>query len=88
MAFYLNTHFVFDLSVSWHKLFQYALIYIFQYITGLFLIVLLVDILEIDGRLAPLINVVLLTPITFLMNRRFFAGKSGGASVIPRHSEN
>ena len=70
IGYYLNTSFVFDSSFSWRKFFKYPLIYVFQYIVGLFLLMVLVDFLEIDSRLAPLLSVVLLMPLTFLMNRR------------------
>jgi len=76
IAYYLNTRFVFGTPFSWRNLVQYPLIYFFQYIAGLLLLMFLVDILEIDNRLAPLINVILLTPLTFLMSRWILTRKN------------
>jgi putative flippase GtrA len=76
IAYFLNTRFVFDTPFSVRKLLQYPLIYLFQYIAGLLLLMLLVDVLKLDKRFAPLVNVVLLTPLTFVLSRWLLARKN------------
>lgn len=76
IAYGLNARFVFKAPISLRKLFQYPLIYAFQYAAGLLLLAILVDELGVDKRFAPLINVLLLTPITFMLNRWFLLKKA------------
>lgn len=70
-AFVLNGLYVFHVDLDWRKLVAYPVIYGFQYVAGLALLVLLVDYMGFDKRLAPLINVAILTPVTFLLNKWF-----------------
>jgi len=75
IAYGLNTLFVFETQISLRKMFQYPLIYAFQYGVGLLLLAILVDGLGVDKRFAPLINVLLLTPLTFMLNKWFLVRK-------------
>jgi putative flippase GtrA len=76
LAYFLNTAFVFKTNFSLSKIFRYPLIYFVQYIIGMILVIFLVDILLIDKRIAPLVNVIVLTPITFLLNRWILTNNS------------
>jgi putative flippase GtrA len=71
----LNALFVFKTPLLLHKMIWYPLIYTFQYCSGLLLLAILVDDFGIDKRFAPLINVLLLTPITFMLNKWFLLRK-------------
>jgi putative flippase GtrA len=75
IAYGLNTLFVFETPVSLRKMFQYPVIYAIQYGLGLILLATLVEGFGVDKRFAPLINVVLLTPITFWLNKWFLVRK-------------
>lgn len=75
IAYGLNTIFVFKTLLSLRKMFQYPLIYAFQYGVGLLLLAFLVTNLGVDKRFAPLINVLLLTPLTFMLNKWFLVKK-------------
>lgn len=75
IAYGLNTLFVFKTPLSLHKMFQYPLLYALQYGGGLLLLAILVDDFGVDKRFAPLINVLLLTPLTFMLNKWFLLRK-------------
>lgn len=66
----LNTLFVFKQPWTIKKLFQYPLVYIAQYLVGIVLLSILVDYLSINERLAPLVNVILLLPLTFILSKK------------------
>lgn len=76
IAYGLNARFVFKAPLSLHTMFQYPVIYAFQYGGGLLLLAILVDELGVNERVAPLINVLLLTPIAFLLNKWFLLRKA------------
>lgn len=75
IAYSLNAWFVFRTRWSLFKLFGYPVVYLIQYALGLLLLTVEVDALGVDRRLAPFINVVLLLPLTFLLNRWFLTRK-------------
>jgi len=66
----LNTLLVFKQPWSLKKLFQYPLVYLAQYLVGIVLLSILVDYLNINEKLAPLIIVVLLLPLTFVLSKK------------------
>lgn len=70
-AFIAYSKFVFYQSYNWKRLPQYSLLYVMQYVMGLALLFILVSKLGLDERIAPIINVIVLTPITFLLNKWF-----------------
>lgn len=75
IAFFGYSIFVFRIKVKWHKSIQFLLIYGIQYILGLLFLSFLIKSSQIDDRIAPIINVAILTPITFILNRIFLVGK-------------
>lgn len=74
-AFVAYTSFVFRSSLKWQKLYKYPFLYIAQYISGLTLLSLLIKWLGLDERIAPVVNVIVLTPLTFFLNKWFLAEK-------------
>lgn len=74
IAYTLNSRYVFDVGFSWRSLSRYPAVYLIQYGLGLLLLSVEVGCLGFDKRLAPLINVVVLLPLTFLLNKWFLAG--------------
>ncbi len=72
LSYVLNALLVFDSSLSWTGLTRFPLVYLFQYGAGLALLAFQVDMLAISERIAPLINVAILTPLTFLLVRFIF----------------
>lgn len=69
VAYIGNAIFVFRVPLSWRGLLQYPLIYICQYLVGLLLLVGEVSLLGMNERLVPLLNVAIMVPLTYLMNR-------------------
>lgn len=72
-AFVAYSSFVFRSSLKWHKLYKYPFLYVAQYICGLALLSALIKWLGLDERIAPVVNVIVLTPLTFLLNKWFLA---------------
>lgn len=68
-SYTLNTLFVFRQPWTWRKLFQFPIVNLVQYALGLFLLAVFVDVFHIDEKIAPLISVVLLMPLTFLLSK-------------------
>ncbi len=68
-AYLGNTIFVFKTAISWSTFLQYPLIYAIQYLMGLALFLIEIQLLGISDYLAPLINVMLMIPFTYLMNQ-------------------
>ncbi len=71
IAFILNSLYVFRAPLAWSKLLQYPIIYALQYVAGLTLLALLIEYIGLDKRIAPIFNVMLLTPLTFVLNKWF-----------------
>ena len=71
IAYALNAGFVFRTGFSLAKMAKFPALYVIQYLAGLLLLRVLIGSLGIDERIAPLINVALLTPLTFMINRWF-----------------
>jgi len=68
-AFLLQSAFVFHSPLEWRKFFQFSSIYVFQYFIGLGLLSILVEYFELNTKIAPIINIIVLTPMTFVLNR-------------------
>ena len=68
-AFLLQSVFVFHSLLEWRKFFQFSSIYVFQYFIGLGLLSILVEYFELNTKIAPIINIIVLTPMTFVLNR-------------------
>ena len=69
ISYTLNTVFVFREFWTWRKLFKFPIVYFVQYVFGLFLITVLVDSLNVDIRLAPLLIVIISIPITYFLSK-------------------
>ena len=71
IAYGLNAAFVFRTALSFTKMARFPAIYLLQYAAGLLLLRILVGGFGVDERVAPLINIAVLTPLTFMINRWF-----------------
>lgn len=69
LAYALNVYLVFNAQSSLGKIIRYPFIYIIQYVIGAGLLYLLVSVLKLHATLAPLIVIVLLLPVSYLMNK-------------------
>lgn len=68
-AYSVNTWWVFGQPWSWVKLCQFPIVYLIQYLVNIILLHGLIEKLEMNKQLAPLIVIVLTLPITFLLSR-------------------
>lgn len=69
ISYWLNAKFVFEEPLSIVRALQYPLVYLVQYLLGLGLLFLLIEVTEVSEIVAPLLVVVLTLPITFLLSR-------------------
>jgi putative flippase GtrA len=76
IAFILYSAFVFRAPLAWSKLLQYPILYAVQYFAGLALLVILVEYMGQDKRIAPVINIIVLTPVTFILNKWFLSKRT------------
>ena len=76
IGYQLNARYVFRTATSIKKMLQYPLLYIAQYFVGLAFIAALVELGGIGETIAPLINIMLMIPLTFLLNRWLLLGKA------------
>ncbi|WP_346295501.1 GtrA family protein [Rhodopseudomonas sp. P1] len=79
-AFAVYSLFVFRIALDWRRMLPYPLLYGLQYVAGLALLALLIGQFALDERIAPIVNVVVLTPVTFVLNRWYLTrgGRSDG----------
>lgn len=68
-AYWFNATVVFRVNLSWKGFFSYPIVYLVQYITSAFLLGGLVEVVGIRESLAPLVVVIVMVPVTYLMNK-------------------
>lgn len=69
VAFLVNSRFVFRTDIVWRKIWGVGAIYAVHAGLGLAMLIFWVQWAHVDERIAPLLNVAILTPATFLANR-------------------
>ncbi|MFC5469674.1 GtrA family protein [Cohnella suwonensis] len=70
ISYVLNSKLVFKESLAWSKFLKFPLIYVIQYLLNTVLLLLSVDILNINEKLALVLSIMLTTPITYLLSKR------------------
>ncbi len=78
IAYVLNARLVFNEPLRFSKAILYPIVYVVQYLFGLFLLRFLIDMLGLDKFLAPFVVIILSLPLTFVMNRLVLKG-----SIMP-----
>lgn len=84
LAYFLYRHFVFAREAVRYGPLWVALIYLLQYLLGLALVDVWVRLLHAPAVLAPAFAVLVSLPLTFLLNRRVFRGKTGNSDTLSR----
>lgn len=79
-AFVIYSSCVFRSPFTWSKFFQYPVIYALQYVMGLLLLTILIEYFALDERIAPIVNVIVLTPLTFILNKWFLSRKENNGA--------
>lgn len=69
LAYFLNVRLVFNAQSTLGKIVRYPFIYLIQYALGAGLLYILVSKLNLHAALAPLLVIVLLLPVSYLMNK-------------------
>jgi len=69
LSYLINAILVFHQPLSWRTALRFPLVYIVQYFLSAILLALLVELLGISARIAPLVVAVALLPVTYLMAR-------------------
>jgi len=83
LAYYLNSHFVFRQPLHWKKAFQFPLVYIVQYLAGIFLLFVLVERLHISDVIAPALVIICTVPLTFILSRLIIKGGAASLETVP-----
>lgn len=79
-SFFLNTYWTFRTRPTWRKFLLFPLTNATNYVMTTVGVVVLVEWLRVDERVAPLIAAVAAIPVTFLLSRRVL---TGGAETTP-----
>lgn len=75
ISYYLNSRFVFRQPLQWKKAFQFPLVYVAQYLAGLVLLSLLVELVHIKQEFAPVLVIAATVPLTFILSRLIIKGR-------------
>ena len=69
VSYLLNAAFVFRIGLSLRGFLRFPLIYASQYLVSLLLLTVEVEHLDVPEKLAPLINVAVLVPFTYILTK-------------------
>lgn len=86
LSFVLNSLYVFRTPMRWRRLLPYPSIYLVQYLLGLAVIYLGVELLDVDERFVPIVVVAVTLPVSFALTRWMLGTRNGrdeGDSLIP-----
>jgi len=78
VAFILNKQFVFESSGKWRSIILFPIVYINQYLFGMFFLWLLISKLGMKVEFGPLVVAVLTIPLTYWLSALVFVGKKRG----------
>jgi putative flippase GtrA len=79
IAYVLNRGFVFRSAGSLRAMLLFPLVYVLQYLLGLAVVVIWVDVLALPEALASLAAVVVTIPVTYALSRLIFTGRDRAA---------
>jgi putative flippase GtrA len=74
ISYLLNARFVFKSPIRISKAAQYPIVYLAQYLLGMALLYLLVELAHVSSRIAPLVIPALTVPATYLLSRYLIRG--------------
>ena len=80
-SYVANSVAVFKTQMNVKSAARFPLVYAVQYLAGLALMWLQIEVLGVPAWLAPWIATVLLLPLTFVLSRRLLRGRAGPASA-------
>jgi putative flippase GtrA len=80
-SYYFNAQFVFRRKMTWSTALLYPLVYVMQYLVGLGILYIAVELFHVSTFLAPFFVLVLTVPLTYLANRYLLKRRSPAGSV-------
>ncbi|MFI8709266.1 GtrA family protein [Bacillus sp. NPDC077411] len=78
-SFFMNTYFTYRTKVTLKKFFQFPLTYIVNFIITTISIYILVDVLNFNKDIAPLLSSVIAIPFTFAISKKILVTKKEAA---------
>lgn len=69
ISYVFSAAFVFRQPMRWRSAVHYPLVYLLQFLIGLLLLKVLIDLLHVPVWLAPLLVMVITIPLTFVLSR-------------------
>jgi putative flippase GtrA len=81
-SFFLNCYWTFRTRPTWRKFALFPLTNITNYVMITVGVVVLVEWLRVDPRIAPLLAAVAAIPVTFLLSRRVLTGRPGVDATV------
>lgn len=73
-SFYLNTYFTYGTKPSLKKFFQFPLTYIVNIVVSTSSLYVLVDMFNMNNKIAPLLASAIAIPFTFIISRKILKG--------------
>ncbi len=76
ISYILNALFVFKVGISLKSFLRFPLVYLAQYVLGIFLVIILVEYAGVAHWLAPVLAILIVVPLTFILARTVFPSKN------------
>lgn len=70
LSFILNTKYVFEVKQTLKKFVLFPFVYLVQYLLGAFMMNYIIEIIEVNKFLAPLVVTVCLLPVSYLLSKK------------------
>ena len=70
LSFILNTKYVFEVKQTLNKFVLFPFVYLVQYLLGAFMMNYIIEIIEVNKFLAPLVVTVCLLPVSYLLSKK------------------
>jgi putative flippase GtrA len=81
-AYVANSLFVFHEPLAWRKFMAFPLVYVVQYLIGITLLPVLIEVLRFDPLIAQPVVIVITMPVTYLLSRLIVRSNPG----VHRHA--
>ena len=82
ISYYLNSRFVFKREIRLVKAFQYPLVYLVQYLFGVSLLFVLIEIFSLNKFIAPALVILINIPVAFFLGRFIIKGNLGKSKQL------
>lgn len=75
VSYLINTWFVFREKVSMKKMFKFPVVYLVQFLINSLGLILFVDKLNMNEKIAPVLIIILTIPITYLISKKIIGNR-------------